>query len=205
MKFIINLLIVTLSLIFIAKRLGITKKKFHINVFFFFTNLSIILAMLFGISELIYSSNTILKEYLKLYLVTYITIVMLVYNLVLAPKAKKDKLNYDLYSIYDIIAHIIVPILVIVEWIFFSPHQTLSLTAIFFGLIFPLLYCGLVFLKVITKKGKVFKHSNNHYPYFFFEIETYGTKKVIFNIISLLVILLLFILVLILINNYLLI
>jgi len=201
MDIIIKLLIIVLANIFIINRLDILNKKFNINVFFFFTNLTIIIAMFYYLFELVFVPFL----EIKLAIVLYIFLVMIIYNFILVPKAKKDKANHDFYSVYDIIAHIIIPILILIDWIFLTKSKHISKLVLLMFSIYPILYSLIVFIKAEKKLGKPFKHSNNHYPYFFFEIDKYGVKKIMVNLLVLIILMLLIGYIFLLINNYLLI
>lgn len=199
MNKIINIIFIILALIFISNRLEILKKKFKFTVFFFFTNLSIIFSMVYYIFDLFNISNF----YFKHYLMFYMLVVMFIYNVILAPQAKNSNTNHDFYSIYDCIAHIILPILMLLDYVFFTKHLIIPIWSIAVSLFYPILYCVLVLIKGIYKLGNTFKHSNNYYPYYFLEIDTYGIKRVIINIIALLLVFIFLELILLLINNYL--
>lgn len=199
-----NYIIIILALVFLLKRIGILKKEFNVNVFFLFTNLSIFIACIYYIGTLFMKENTILL-YFKLNLVGYMFIVALIYNLVLVPQAKKDKLKHDYYSIYDIIAHIILPLLVLLDWLFFTNNIKINLINVLFSLIIPLFYLFLVLFKGIKKLGKPFVHSNNYYPYFFLDIDKLGKRMVLKNIVFLLIFFIFINAIFLLLNNYMLI
>lgn len=181
----VSIIIILLSTIYLIKRLGIFKKKINVNTFFLFTNLTIFLNLIYYVTDFLIPSNQLLYI-IKSYSLFYMLIVMLVYNLILVPEAKKNNTKHDYYSIYDLIAHIILPSITFIDFYFFTMHETISITTLFLSLLYPLIYVIIVFIKGIRKLGKPFNHSNTYYPYFFLDITSYGTKKIIKNIIILL-------------------
>lgn len=173
---------------FYFHRLEIFHNKFNLNILFLFTNLSTILSFIYYLFNLIFYLIFDGENYYlfvcKQYVTFYMFVVMLIYNLV--SNARKAHSEEKYYSFDSAVAHLVLPTLIFIDWLFFTEHQFVSSLSLFISLIYPIIYCIMVFYKGIKKKGKVFYHSNTYYPYFFLDIEKYGVKKVGRNVVILL-------------------
>lgn len=186
MHLIIGLLILCFSIVILVRRLGILEKQFNGNTLFMFTNLSILLCWCFYAIELFFIEESYTFSCMKFYLMIYMVIVMLVYNFVLVPNARVTRTGKDIYSFYDCVAHIGLPLLVVIDYFSYTVHYQYSISTLFLSLVYPLLYCVMIFLKGYLKFGKEYEHSKNYYPYFFVDLETLGIKKVGINILMVL-------------------
>lgn len=182
MHVILGLLIMCFSIIIIIRKLGVLEKHFNVYTLFMFTHLTILLCWIFYAVELFFVEKNYTFSCLKFYLMIYMVIVMLIYNFVLVPQARRARTGKDIYSFYDCIAHIGLPLLVVIDYFSYTEHYNYPIKTLFLSLIYPLLYCVLIFLKGHFKFGMEYEHSKNYYPYFFVDLESLGIQKVAKNI-----------------------
>lgn len=202
MHLVIGLLILIFSMMILIRKFGVFEKKLNGNVLFMFTNLSISLCGLFYAVELFFVEESYVFSCLKFYLMIYMVIVMLVYNFILVPHARVTHNTEGIYSFYDCIAHIGLPLLVVIDYFSYTFHYKYSIISLFLSLLYPAIYCVMVFAKGYIKFGEEYRHSKNYYPYFFLDAETLGLKKVFRNIGFLLGVILMIGFVTLVINNH---
>ncbi|MEQ1675393.1 MAG: Pr6Pr family membrane protein [Chitinophagaceae bacterium] len=151
---------------------GFTALKTVINFFSYFTILCNLLVAVSLTSSLLLPRSA-LGSFFSAPIVTsaialYIFIVGLVYNLVL--RNIWEPTGWQLVA--DNLLHVIVPLLYVLYWIFFTPKQTLHWKNILPWLIFPALYLGYSLIR-----GTV----DNWYPYPFVDVSKLGYAKVAVN------------------------
>ncbi|MFT3907826.1 MAG: Pr6Pr family membrane protein [Ferruginibacter sp.] len=98
----------------------------------------------------------------------YILVVGIVYNLILRSMWNPTGLQ----KIVDEILHVVVPLMFLFYWIFFTRKNKLEWTAILPWLIYPLVYLIFILLRG-TASG--------YYPYPFMNVDELGFKKVLIN------------------------
>lgn len=143
-----------------------------IRFFSFFTILTNLLVGIYFIFCFINSLNNKKSFFTKsgnLTAVTvYITIVGLVYQLVLRGTWKPEGLQ----KVVDELLHTIIPVLVILFWIYYENKKELNYKSILQWLVYPIIY-----LFYILIRG----YFSNYYPYPFVDVVTLGYQKVIIN------------------------
>ena len=143
-----------------------------IRFFSFFTILTNLLVGIYFVFYFINSLNN--KKYFLAKpgnltaLTVYITIVGLVYQLVLRSTWKPEGLQ----KVVDELLHTIIPVLVILFWIYYENKKELKYKSIFQWLVYPIFY-----LFFILIRGSF----SNFYPYPFVNVVTLGYSKVIVN------------------------
>lgn len=143
-----------------------------IRFFSFFTILTNLLVGIYFVFYFINSLNN--KKYFLTKpgnltaLTVYITIVGLVYQLVLRSTWKPEGLQ----KVVDELLHTIIPVLVILFWIYYENKKELKYKSIFQWLVYPIFY-----LFFILIRGSF----SNFYPYPFVNVVTLGYSKVIVN------------------------
>lgn len=176
-----------LCLICLINKTKILKKQFDGSIFLFFTNLSALLCLLFygidGWYFAIYKNEPSFILNTKGAIVLYTFVTMVVYNFVLVPKHRNTGLNRAFYNFEDTTIHCIIPILVLVDWLFFSPKKGITLFAPIMWLVVPLLYFMVAIIKGKYKIGKKFEYADSYYPYFFIDIDQIGLRKTVHNFI----------------------
>lgn len=103
----------------------------------------------------------------------YIFIVGMVYNLVLRNIWQPTGLQ----KIADELLHVIVPVLYVFYWIFYTPKQSLQWKNIFTWLLFPAAYLVYAMARGATE---------GYYPYPFLDLNKLGAGEVILNVLLML-------------------
>lgn len=188
----LKIIVFMLCLICLVDKTKILKKQFDRNVFLFFTNLSALLCFLFyGVDIWYYitfkGENSFILN-VKGAIVLYTFVTMVVYNFVLVPKHRNTGINHTFYNFQDTTIHCIIPILVLLDWIFFSLKKEISVLAPISWLSVPLIYFGVAIIKGKFRLGNKFDYADSYYPYFFIDIDQIGLRKVIINFIVFLLI-----------------
>lgn len=107
-----------------------------------------------------------------------IVITGIVYNFVLAPSGG----DYTPNSLSSVLLHTVTPILVFIDWFFFSDKQKLNKFSPLKWSIIPLVYW--VFTMCRAKIGQPINMGGekSNYPYFFIDIDKYGFSNVFINV-----------------------
>ncbi|MBS9335271.1 Pr6Pr family membrane protein [Fructobacillus sp. M1-13] len=103
-----------------------------------------------------------------------ITVTMLIYWCILAPHSFNMKTFADYAGTF--LAHLIVPMMVILDWLFFDQKGGFSKKAPIYWLIIPLVYY--VFTLIAAQFKVVYPLTGAHYPYFFIDSEAIGWAAV---------------------------
>lgn len=184
----IKIVIFLICLICLINKTDLVKGRFQANIFLFFTNLSILLCLLFygfDICCYIKSGNeNILLLNLKGAVILYTFITMIVYNFILVPKHRNTGIRHEFYSLQDTAIHCVVPILVLLEWLM-TRKSAISANAPMMWLSVPFAYFLVAMIKGKFKLGSKFEYADSYYPYFFIDIDKAGLKKVAINVIIL--------------------
>lgn len=150
---------------------------------FYFTIQSNILASIICAVGLIFDIQKLLGKkvvsnkvynYFKLVSTTGVTLTFLVFWSLLTFMVPTSYL----YSIPNLTLHTFGPILVLLDYIFFTEDFKIKKRMIMITWVFPLLY--LVFAMILSISGVEF-HGGAHVPYFFLDYETYGWFKISSN------------------------
>lgn len=143
-----------------------------IRFFSFYTILTNILVALYA-TFLLLKPNTPTGRFLicsgtVTALVTYITLVGLIYNLILRQLWKPEGWQW----VADELLHVIVPLLFILFWIIWAKKIGLVWKNIFFWLVYPLVYLFLILIRGAF---------SGYYPYPFINVKILGYIKVFVN------------------------
>lgn len=180
-------LIFKLSIILIGSY-GLYKSCFFNSVsleehFAYYTNLSNLICIIYFIFYIIKcyllkeeSYNSCIKGSVTL----TIAITGIVYNFLLRPFMHDVEGVMDLHSLSNYIVHIIMPLIVILDWILFDEKGKFKKYYIFIWLILPFLY--FIFICIRASLGKTFTYASSRYPYFFLDIDAYGVLQVLLNV-----------------------
>ena len=155
--------------------------------FSYYTNLSNLLCVIFFTFYIIKMfgnfKNSEHNYYRKLKgaVTLAITITCLVYNIVLRPFMTDVDGVMTLNSIGNHIVHIVLPIMVILDYLLFDEKGLYDKKDPFIWVILPFLYW--IFICIRALIGKTFTYANSKYPYFFLDIDEFGLERIILNII----------------------
>lgn len=187
----IKVAIFLICLICLINKTNLAKGEFQTNIFLFFTNLSILLCLLFyGIDIYYYIKSrdeNILLLNCKGAVLLYTFITMIVYNFILVPRHKNTGIQHEFYSLQDTAIHCVVPILVLLEWLMTRKGVTCAKSPIIW-LFVPFVYFIIAMIKGEFRLGSKFDYADSYYPYFFIDIDKVGLKKVAINVVILLVV-----------------
>lgn len=153
--------------------------------FSYFTNLSNLLCIIFYIiytvKMLLHKENHNLYHYFKGPMTLCITITCIVYNFILRPFMTDMDGVMKLNSIGNYIVHLILPIMVIIDYVLFDKKGLIKKTEPFTWIILPFLYW--IFICIRAFLGKTFVYTDSKYPYFFLDIDTFGLPQIILNVV----------------------
>lgn len=127
-------------------------------------------------------------RFLKQSLMVYLVTTMLVYSFILIPYIIEEQINYQIFSSKDLLIHYVVPISVLVDYVWFEEKGKIKSFYAFanvWNIIFYVMYLSLY----ISLGGRF--HSGNNlsiYPYFFLNIEQIGLIPVVLICLSILIV-----------------
>lgn len=155
---------------------------FQISSFMYYTILSNILCLIFFSFNIYYLKRGKESNYhVKGGVTLAITITMLIYWFVLAPHGFIMNLTFQFFG--NLCVHLIVPLMVIFDWLIFDKKGMFSRIDPIRWLIIPLSYY--IFTLIAASLGVVYP-LGGHYPYFFINPVVIGIPAVIRNVILLL-------------------
>ncbi len=153
----------------------------------YYTNLSNLLCILFFF---IYSARMLLNikkdvhnyyPNLKGAITITILITFIVYNLILRPFMHDVDGVMKLNSIGNTIVHVVLPLMVLFDYILFDEKGKFNKKFAFTWVLIPFTY--FIFICIRAKMGGTFTYANSRYPYFFLDIDEYGIPQVMVNLI----------------------
>ncbi|WP_300712043.1 Pr6Pr family membrane protein [uncultured Brachyspira sp.] len=153
--------------------------KFDIEAVYYFTYQSNMLVIVYFILDII----NIIKKDKSLYprfkgaVTMSITVTFLVYHFLLSPTAEKYE---GLPYIRNIILHYILPIMTILDYIIFDIKGIYKIIDPLLWLLIPIIY--FIFILIRARLGEPFSNGS-YYPYFFTDIDKYGLKIVLRNVL----------------------
>ncbi len=122
---------------------------------------------------------------IKSSLMIAITITMLVYNIFLRPFMTDMDGVMKLNSIGNSIVHIILPIMVIFDYILFDEKGKFNKKYPFMWVILPFIYW--IFIIIRAYIGNPFTYTASRYPYYFIDIDAFGIIQVSFNVLIMII------------------
>lgn len=184
--------IVFTAIIGLITHSGILKKKFRVNLFLYYTNLSNLLVLLFFSCRVVVTFLGIQSG--SLYQVVYsdfwhfsitasILITFLIYHFLLAPLVKKGDIGsaeFKHHSFDNIAVHYLVPILTLLDWLFIASKSNLNWISGVYWIVIPLAYTLFALLRGLL--GGNIKYTTSPYPYPFMDPAENGWKKVMLNL-----------------------
>ncbi|MDR1697436.1 MAG: Pr6Pr family membrane protein [Erysipelotrichaceae bacterium] len=183
-------LIITLSGLIVAT---FPSGVFTPDVYFYYTNLSNVLVLVFFLLLVIKSAEDLIRNkdkvktsyYERFAFIVLIDIMLtfLVYWVLLAPKTLATPNGTSkLFSYSNLTVHAIVPILVIIDYFIFIRPKAPSFRYVFLTWVFPLSY---TIMSIIIGLSGYTYYTGSHYPYFFLDFETQGALVLIWIIVLL--------------------
>ncbi|MBR0137014.1 MAG: Pr6Pr family membrane protein [Erysipelotrichaceae bacterium] len=182
--------IITLGIYSLLKDSGLLTGKYRVGFLGYYTILSNFL-VLFYFREII-SSHGLLQQWVRrcdvsLAVTLTITVTFLIYHFMLHPGwvrlYKEGRLDTP-YTLKNLSLHYIIPVLTIVYWIVFADKSGLKYVDGIKWLIIPVIYLAYLWLRKLLKiSAPVFIHG--YYPYDFLNVDDYGIRQVIINVIIL--------------------
>lgn len=129
-----------------------------------------------------------LLRFFKQSLMVYLIITMLVYSFVLIPYIIEEQINYQIFSGKDILIHYLVPVSVLVDYVWFEEKGKMKSFYAFANVVNGVFYVTYLFLYVFV--GGRFHSGNNLsiYPYYFLNIEQMGLIPVMLICLSILIV-----------------
>lgn len=181
-------LIFKISIVLIGSY-GLYKSCFFNNVsleehFAYYTNLSNLICIIYFICYIVKYYILKVKKYnscIKGSITITIAITGIVYNFLLRPFMHDVEGVMDLHSLSNYVVHIIMPLMVILDWILFDEKGKFKKYYIFIWLILPFIY--FIFICIRATLGKTFTYASSRYPYFFLDIDAYGVLQVLLNVL----------------------
>lgn len=112
-----------------------------------------------------------------------ITVTFLIYNFILRPEMFKMGNGGNFYTVLNMVEHYIVPIMVILDWLFFASKGGLRRWEPLLWLVIPALYLAYILLRAPIAGNIV--GTNSPYPYNFINVQIHGASGVAANSVML--------------------
>lgn len=178
----------TLGFIGIIGSFGYFNRSFNQDFYVMYTNLSNYFCI--GVTLYLLIKNIRNKDENKIStsmsIIRFISVIMIlvtffVYNILLA----KDKTISDyFFSISNLIMHLILPLMFLVDWILFNNHNNAKWYYPFLSTILTLIYVAFILIRALILGNS---YSGTLYPYFFLNVERLGLGGVTLWVIILVV------------------
>lgn len=179
---------ITLGFIGIIGSFGYFNRSFNQDFYVMYTNLSNYFCI--GVTLYLLINNIRNKDENKIStsmsIIRFISVIMIlvtffVYDILLA----KDKTISDyFFSISNLIMHLILPLMFLVDWILFNNHNNAKWYYPFLSTILPLIYVAFILIRALILGNS---YSGTLYPYFFLNVERLGLGGVTLWVIILVV------------------
>ncbi|MGN1259104.1 MAG: Pr6Pr family membrane protein [Christensenellales bacterium] len=167
----------TLGVVGLFSSLGLFSAKFNTNFYVYYTNLSNYICIGFMFTSLFYTMKkanknedgpVTLAPAFKFMCMIMIMVTFFVYNILLA---KDNTVIAYFTSLNNLILHVILPIMFVLDWVLFYEHDKTKWYYPLLSLIMPLIY--VVFILI---RGTIINHATATvvYPYFFLNLDTLG-------------------------------
>lgn len=162
------------------------------NLFVYYTNISNIAVIAYDFLLLIAAAfserlfEALENNILRYILMNTIFITHIVYNYILLPAARRHRESLTdtereggAVTFNNICVHYIVPILFMLQWLFFAKKE-LGFSAVLIWMLIPIVYCVYIFIR--ARLGLIVFGKNTPYPYFFIDLPLIGKKRFIINL-----------------------
>lgn len=190
LSFLFKLFIFSLSTLGVY--LTVRDAAYPIEAFSYFTTIINIFTAffyaLFIIEVVLRKTPRPLLRFFKQSLMVYLIITMLVYSFVLIPYIIDEQINYQIFSGKDILIHYLIPVSVLVDYVWFEEKGKIKSFYAFANVVNGVFYVTYLFLYVFV--GGRFHSGNNLsiYPYYFLNIEQMGLIPVMLICLSILIV-----------------
>lgn len=180
---------ITLGFIGIIGSFGYFNRSFSQNFYLMYTNLSNYFCI--GITLYLLIGNIRKQDENKISnsisIIRFVSVIMIlvtffVYNILLA---KEKTISDYFFSISNLIMHVILPLMFMVDWILFNNHNKTKWYYPFLSTILPLIYVAFILIRALILGNS---YSGTLYPYFFLNVERLGFGGVALWVIILVVI-----------------
>ena len=158
---------------------------------YFTTIINILTALFYAffIIELVLrKSPSPLFRFLKQSLMVYLMVTMVFYSFILIPFIVEEQLNYQIFTVNDLLIHYVVPISVLIDYGCFDEKGKLKSFYPLINVLSIFFYASYLFLYVSFGGRFHLGSAESMYPYFFLNIERMGLYPVILISIGIMVI-----------------
>ena len=167
----------TLGIIGLFTSLGLFNAEFNGDFYVYYTNLSNYICTGFMLASLVFTVKSANKKEdgactlaptFKFMCMIMIAVTFLVYNILLA----KDKTATEYFtSLNNLIMHLILPVMFIIDWVLFYEHGKTKWSYPLLSLIMPLIYVAFILIR-----SAIVNHETTSvvYPYFFLNVSKLG-------------------------------
>jgi hypothetical protein len=104
-----------------------------------------------------------------------VTVTVSVYHFVLAPILYRMNLNYEVFSLPDILVHYFTPIMFILDWLLFDEKNRVKWFDPFLWLLLPVSY--LVFVLIRAEVAEPLNSAGVRYPYYFLDLDAISLRE----------------------------
>jgi hypothetical protein len=129
-----------------------------------------------------------LFRYFKQSLMVYLIITMVVYSFILIPFIVEEQINYQIFSVNDVLIHYIVPLTVLIDYGWFDEKGKTKSIYAFTNLLNIVFYVMYLFLYVFFGGRFHLGNTESMYPYFFLNIERLGLYPVMLICLGIMVV-----------------
>ena len=113
-----------------------------------------------------------------------ILVVCLVYAFMLAPElASNASIQYEVFSFSDILVHFVAPILVLLDYIFFTKKGNVLWYYSLAWLVYPVVYCVVAIMRGLL--GGEIEGLGSSFPYYFLDVGVLGWGNVLLVVVAL--------------------
>ncbi len=170
-----------LAIIGLLNSVGYFAAKFNSNFYVYYTNLSnyiCMVVMFISLIKTIKQANKKEDSYcntaptFNFMCVIMIMVTFFVYNILLA---KENTVIQYFTSQSNMIMHVILPIMFILNWILFYEHDSLKWYHPLLSVIIPIVYVAFIFIRATILQGS---KQAFLYPYFFLNVDNLGWRGV---------------------------
>lgn len=161
----------------------------QLSYFTLVSNMAVALVMILGLLQ-IYNLIKLNQTYLRVFkgatIISALTTV-LIYSFVLIPYLRTNNIDYEIFSLEDLLLHYITPGFVLLDYLLFDQKGQYRIKDIIAFVYFPIGY--LLYLVIYVLLGGRFSISGGYtiFPYFFLDYITYGIVQTLGYILLVLI------------------